>query len=423
MNDNELIDVMVGRLGGELKGILDQVERGRIPGMALERVLRDRLWHMAAQAMGVMLEALDRQVAAGRPVHDYRTRTVMSLFGPIDVARRRCCQEGRYACPLDEAIGLDGHRSWTAGVQEAVALLSCESSFETVADLMDRLLGVAVSPATVQQLAESAGDHAAALPSAPPGRTECRDTLIIGVDGCQAPQRDGWHEVKLATIYSKASRCRTAGRRGRLTAKHYLATLANAEGFGQALQVDAAAYGALTARRVVVMGDGAPWIWNLAAMHFPEATEIVDFYHAAEHLWTVGEALWGDRQTSVRTRSWVRRYRRYLREGRVKLVLAAIDRSVAQQQTVLTRDRRKTIDLNREYFRRNASRMRYGRFRQMRLPIGTGAVEGACKHVVQSRLKRAGTRWSQPGLTSMLALKVTRLNNRWEELWPKLYAA
>jgi hypothetical protein len=423
MNNSELIDVMLRRLGGELKGILHQVERGQIPAVALERVLRERMWHVAAQAMGMMLEALDRQVSAGRPVHDYRTRTIMSLFGPIDIARCRCGQDGRYVCPLDEAIGLDGHRSWTAGVQEAVALLSCESSFETVADLMDRLLGVAVSPATVQQLAQAAGERAEALPAAPPGRRERPDTLIVAVDGCQAPQRDGWHEVKIATLYSKDARCRTSGGRGRLTAKHYLATLANAEGFGQALGADATAYGALTARRVVMMGDGAAWIWNLSAMQFPQATEIVDFYHAAEHLWAVGEALWGDRQTSVRTRSWVRRYRRYLREGRVKLVLAAIDRSAVQQQAALTKERRKTVDLNREYFRRNAWRMRYGRFRQMGLPIGTGAVEGACKHVVQSRLKRPGTRWSEPGLKSMLALKVTRLNNRWEELWPKLYAA
>ena len=423
MNDNELIDVMVRRLGGELKGVLHQVEQGRIPAMALERVLRDRLWHMAAQAMGVMLEALDRQVVSGRPVHDYRTRTVVSVFGPIDVARTRCCQGDRYVCPLDEAIGLNGHRSWSVGVQEAVALLSCESGFETVADLMKRLLGVSVSHATVQQLAEDAGECAEALPPSSPLSVQAPDTLIVATDGCLAPQRDGWHEVKVATLYSKASRCRRGSGRGQLATKQYVASLAKADRFGEHLWSHAAAWGAATARRVVVMGDGAAWIWNLSAMHFPEAIEIVDFYHAVEHLWATGEALWGDRQTSVRTRSWVRRYRRYLREGRVELILAAIDRSLRQQDAAMTTERRKTIHLNREYFRRNTSRMRYGRFRQMRLPIGTGAVEGACKHVVQSRLKRPGTRWSECGLKNMLALKLARINDRWEELWPKLYAA
>ena len=79
---------------------------------------------------------------------------------------------------------------------------------------------------------------------------------------------------------------------------------------GQAWQVH-------KARRVVLMGDGAAWIWNLAEMHLPQAVQIVDFYHAAEHLWAAGEALWGNRDTSAATRSWVRRYRRGLKDGRV----------------------------------------------------------------------------------------------------------
>ena len=75
------------------------------------------------------------------------------------------------------------------------------------------------------------------------------------------------------------------------------------------------------------MGDGAPWIWNLVEMRFPSAVEIVDFYHAVEHLWAVGEALWGNRDTCVATRSWVRRYRKRLKQGRVDLVIGAIERS------------------------------------------------------------------------------------------------
>jgi len=168
---------------------------------------------------------------------------------------------------------------------------------------------------------------------------------------------------------------------------------------------------------------GAPWIGNLAEMHFPQAVEIVDFYHAVEHLWDVGEALWGNRDTSAATQTWVRRYRRLLKEGRVDLVMGGIERGQAQRAGWLGAEAAKTVALNLEYFRRNPSRMRYGRFRQMNLPIGTGAVEGACKHVVQSRFKRPGTRWSGEGLRYMLALKVLRLNDQWERLWPHLKSA
>jgi hypothetical protein len=323
---------------------------------------------------------------------------------------------------LDEAMGMMGQRPWTLGVQEAVSLLSCDCGFATVSDLMKRLFGVGLAAPTIQDVAEEAGARAADLLDAPYAVQEVPDTLIIAADGCQTPQRDGWHEAKLATIYPKAARCSTPGGRGRLLRKEYVATLENAEGFGERLWRRAEGWSVDQVRRLVVMGDGAAWIWNLSALHFPQATEIVDFYHAVEHLWDVGEALWGDRQTSTATRSWVRRYRKRLRDGRVDLVLAAIERSVHQQKR-LSAEREKTVRLNVGYFQRNAHRMRYSRFRQMGLPIGTGAVEGACKHVIESRFKRPGCRWTPRGLKRMLALRLLRLNNRWEQLWPHLTAA
>jgi len=424
MNDQELIDQMVQRLGKELKSLLSQVQAGGVPAAAIESALREQLWHLGAQAMGVILEALDRQLVADRPVHDHRTRTVVSLFGPLDVSRSRCRGKQGWCYPLDEAMGLAGHRGWTAGVQEAVSLLSCDCGFETVGDLMKRLFGVSISGPSVQQVAELAGSRAEMLVEQPAQEVpQVPDTLLIAADGCKAPQRDGWHEVKVATLYPKEARSRGWGGRGKILSKEYFATLANAKGFGEGLWTVAKGWGVDKVRRVVVMGDGAPWIWNLAEMHFPGATEIVDFYHAVEHLWEVGEALWGDRGSSQGTRSWVRRYRRYLKSGGVDLVLSAIDRGVSQRGSRLSRDQVRTVRLNREYFRVNRRRMRYGRFRQMKLPIGTGAVEGACKFVVQSRFKRPGSRWSREGLSSMLALKLMRVNKRWEQLWPHLQAA
>ena len=423
MNDEELIDQMVQRLGVELKRISRRIDWGQVSGEALEGLIRQHLWHLGAQAFAVMAEKMDRQATRGRRVHDYRTRTVVTLFGPVDLARARCRGPEGWDCPLDRALGLLGHRGWTVGVQEAVSLLSCEMAFETVSDVMERLFGGSISPPAVAVLAEAAGERAAGVEaSAPAPIEEVADTLIVATDGCQAPQRDGWHEVKIATIYGKQSRCRR-GPRGQLCAKEYVASLANAAGFGRILRGRMEAWGVDQARRVVVMGDGAAWIWTLSDLHFPAATEIVDFYHAAEHLWATGEALWGDRQTSAATKGWVRRYRRKLKEGRVDLVLAAIERSRAQQGRRLSGERAKIVGLNLEYFRRNARRMAYGRFRQMGLPIGTGAVEGACKHVVQSRFKRPGMRWSQRGLSCMLPLRTARLNGHWELLWPHLRAA
>jgi len=219
MNDEKLIDEMVRRLGAELKGLLLQVQAAYVPVATVELAMRERLWHVGTQAMGVILEALDKQLASDRPVYDHRTRTVVSLFGPLDVTRSRCRGKDGCSYPLDEAMGLMGHRGWSIGVQEAASLLSCKSGFGTTSDLMSRLLGVSISPPIVQQVAESVGNRAQEMLESQvqgsddgdisalgPRRDGFPDTLIIATDGCQAPQRDGWHEVKLATLYPTASR-------------------------------------------------------------------------------------------------------------------------------------------------------------------------------------------------------------------------
>ena len=218
MNEDQLIDQMVQRLGMEVKSLLSQAQQGQLAVAAVERVLRERLWHFGSQALAVVLESLDQQLVQDRPVHDRRTRTVVSLFGPLDITRSHC-RNG--ACPLDEALGLLGHRGWTAGVQEAVSLLSCETGFETVRDLMKRLLGVGLSAPSVAVIAEQAGARAQARPQreSPESLVATGETLVIPVDGCQAPERDGWHEVKVGTLYVNESRCRIGANRAKLLRK------------------------------------------------------------------------------------------------------------------------------------------------------------------------------------------------------------
>jgi hypothetical protein len=420
MNNDELVDQMVQRLGGEVKSLMAESQAGRIPAASLEALVRQKLWHFGAQAMGVLLEARDEVLVGRGQVKERPTRTMVTLFGPVDVTRSRCV-DGRY--PLDEALGLEGRHGWTAAVQEAVSLLSCESGFGTVSDLMKRLLGLSISDARVQEVAEQAGQRAAdVLPSAPVPQAHDASgkTLVLATDGCQAPQRDGWHEVKVATVYTNESRAQTAGGRGKVLVKEYLASLDAAQAWGESLRQTGELWKAGQAKRVVIMGDGAPWIWNLAEEHFPQAIEIVDYYHAVEHLWDAGESLWGNRDTSAATKGWVRHNRRLLKKGRVDLVIVAIERGQKQRASHMSETAAKTVRRNLDYFRTNRHRMQYDRYRRLKLPIGTGAVEGSCKFVVQSRFKKPGARWSESGLRQMLALKLARLNNQWETLWPHL---
>jgi hypothetical protein len=420
MNEHGLFDSIVSRLAGELKCTLDLVAAGTIESQQLEHRLEALLRGIGREALGVLLESADKALCAPKPLHDHRTRTFVTLFGPVDVTRGRT-KEGHY--PLDEALGIEGRHGWTACVQEAVSLLGCEKSFESVCDLLKRLLDISISPPAVEQIAESAGNRAQALlENAPSPVQEPPRTLVLAVDGCQAPERDGWHEVKVACMYGLKDRIKTASKRPALLHKEYLATLEDSGALGKKLWHAAQRWKAGEAHRIVAMGDGAPWIWNLFAEHFPGAIEIVDFYHAAEHLWAVGEALHGDRSTSQATKSWVRHYRHHLRHGRVDLVILAIERGLSGSKT-LPAERMLVTRRNRDYFKTNQQRMRYTLFKRWGLPIGTGAVEGSCKHIVQSRFKLPGCRWSHAGLDNMLALKQLRLNGQWDRLWPFRSAA
>ena len=421
MKEQGLLEEIVTRLGSEVKGLLAQVDGGEVGAGELEPQLQRLLRECGRELIGVLLEAADGRLCRGKPLHDRRTRTVVSLFGRVDLTRGRL-EGGIY--PLDQALGLVDNHGWTRAVQEAVSLVCCEKAFEASSDLLKRLLGLSISAPAAQQVAESAGERAGRLSETllePPVNAQNK-TLVIAIDGCQAPQRDGWHEVKVGDLYTNEHRGKTASGRGKLVYKEYLATLEDAAGFGQKLWRAASRWKVDQAKRVVVMGDGAPWIWNLAALHFPDALEIVDFYHAAEHLWAVGEALFGERSRSAATVAWVRHYRHQLRRGKIDAVIAALARARESRQTHLSPEAQIVVRRNQEYFKTNRDRMHYDRYKRMHLPIGTGAVEGSCKFLVQERFKLPGCRWSHQGLEQMLALKQLRLNGHWDQLW-KLHNA
>jgi hypothetical protein len=229
--------------------------------------------------------------------------------------------------------------------------------------------------------------------------------LVVEADGVMVPYRDGWHEMKIGLVGGQVD--------GKLTAVSYVAQRASPDQFGPRLLAEAARRGALEVvgwegsplrprlallPEVAVLGDGAPWIWNLAAEHFGKRVEIVDFYHASEHGWTVANALYG--QGSALAKVWAEARANELRDqgaAPVQAALAAAHAPTPAAQEVLRRER--------GYFRTNAARMDYPTFREAGLPIGSGAVESSAGHLAQQRLKRSGARWSEPGAQHVINVR------------------
>jgi hypothetical protein len=162
---------------------------------------------------------------------------------------------------------------------------------------------------------------------------------------------------------------------------------------------------------VVFLGDGAAWIRNEKGRHFGRATFIIDWYHASEHIWDCGKELFGE-GTGV-TEKWVAKYLDLLWEGRTKRLLD----DLIYQRKLFRGPKRKAINALIHYISTNEEYMRYDVFRSRGYDIGSGAAEGACKHVVGQRLKQSGMIWSRIGSSATLALRIVWLNDEWEQLW------
>ena len=166
-----------------------------------------------------------------------------------------------------------------------------------------------------------------------------------------------------------------------------------------------------------MIADGAEWIWNLVALHFSDAIQIVDLYHARQHLWDVARKLYANDQG--KQKAWMKIHqKRLLDRGKIEKLVGVL-RSIESDNPELI----EKIGTEADYFERNAERMRYPKFRRQHLFVGSGVIEAGCKTVIASRLKRSGMFWTVRGANAILALRCCHLNGEFEDYWEERRAA
>lgn len=361
-----------------------------------------------------------------------RPKTLTATLGTLRLERAyyHCpaCNAGFH--PRDRALGIEG-ASLSPGVVRMTALAAARASFAETGDLLHDLAGVRVDAKQAERTAQALGrevwtDEQTTV-AAEPGRAP---TMYLGMDGTGVPvrraelagragkQADGsarTREAKLVAVWAAAVDAhgrelpeREPGSVSYSAAVESAATHdADAElaPFARRVDREARRRGFDRARRRVVLGDGAPWIWRIADELFPEAVQIVDLFHAKQHLWDVAKAVYGP-GTDMAER-WAKRRRDELDDGRLGPLLRALQRHGHRDEA------RRCID----YLRRNRHRMRYPAFRAAGLCVASGVVEAGCKHVVGTRFKRPGMHWSVPGVNAMAALRCCVLSNRFDDFW------
>ena len=344
----------------------------------------------------------------------YRLKSLHTTVGWIEVRRAYyyCSACGTGESPYDRISGL-GSESLSVGLARACCTVAVASSFSESSRMIEALFGQKVSANTVERLVHHVGStladqHRQSLETClkdrqPPSCDTPPKRLYLAADGTIVHERDGWHESKVGCVSWEDAR---GVRRQR-----YVGGFEQAERFGQFLWWQACRCGLREAVEIVYLGDGAAWVRGLHDKHWRRAVFIVDWYHAQEHIWDCAKILWGE--GSEPAAQWAGRCCGWLWEGWTRKVLGELAR---QRKRHRGRKRKAIEDLSR-YLRVNEEQMRYDVFRAKGYAIGSGMVEGACKHVVGDRLKRSGMIWSRAGSSATLALRICWLNHEWDQLW------
>jgi len=391
------------------------------------------------------------------------SRKIESRFGPLTILRAygQCpdCQEWHF--PADYALGLAKKAAASPYVQELSALLVSKMPPEQ-AVLVAQRLGLDFSRCTLHREAHRQGLKALAAradclaqldswegikelaQSAAEGPATQPFTLVIEIDAWNIRERDGWgqteellakdksfsrwHWVYVGTVFRLDHRGQSAGDRAVISQRRFVATRQGIEALMRQLHRQAIDCGLGQTRDVLVIGDGAVWIWNAAKDRFPDARQRLDIFHADEHLWSVANQLYG--KGTPEAALWVKPL---LEQIRADQTLAAIQ-SLQELAEPLSQALQEKLQTQIEYFKSHANRMGYKEIIEARKavksgeatpqqklkanePLGSGAIESTCRQY-QCRFKRTGQFWSLAGDEALMCLETYWRNGRWEELYP-----
>jgi hypothetical protein len=368
-----------------------------------------------------------------------RHKTIDTVIGPVELNRAwyHCAACGHGLAPKDGELGVAG-ASLSPGLAKMNARAAAALPFARARRLLAELAGVELTVKRTERSAEATGTAAASAVAAqadaicsgrvvtlpPPGPAP--DKLYIAVDGTGVPvvaretegragkAADGkarTREAKLACLFTQAT-LDDDGRPVRDPASTtYLATFEPAARFGQLLDAEARRRGAGHIRQLTVLGDGAIWIWNIASDLFPQATQIVDLYHAREHLHDLANL--AARLLAGHRDDWLAARLGELDAGDIQAILAAGRDLNFLGSLAIERDKALA------YFEHNTQRMRYQHFRDLGLFTGSGVVEAACKSIIGQRLKLSGMHWTIPGATGITTLRCQDASDRWDQIWQR----
>jgi hypothetical protein len=407
--------------------------------------MRSALHHAGATALGELLQfpvpadaerSIPCRCGHQAGYQELRSKPVLTAMGEVIVRRPYylCthCHRGQF--PADVELDIE-NTECSPGVRRMKAVVGQEAPFDHGRKQLKLLADLDVTTKAIERTAEAIGEDIAARQQVEIQRAMQLDLpIIVGepipvlytqVDGTGVPvvkketvgrqgkseaQPAHTREAKLGCVFRQTTWDQEGYAIRDPASTTYVGAIETAEEFGKRIYLEAWNRGWSRAVIKVFMGDGSEWIWNIAKLHFPGAIQIVDLFHARQHLWDLARKLYSNQEAEQRR--WMMVHQDLLDEGKIEELVAAL-RAIDSPHPELA----DKIRVEAGYFETNTERMRYPKFRSQHLFVGTGVIEAGCKTLIGSRCKQSGMFWTVRGANAILALRCCLFNGRFEDYW------
>lgn len=354
-----------------------------------------------------------------------RSKRYQTPLGTVEVSRRVYNEGGE--CLGAKALGLPAD-GWFSSVKELGCALGVGSEFAHANRLLHQWSGVSVTERTLANHVEASGSELVAMAASDEAGAVCpvlsrvsaaatparkRPVFYIGADGIHTPMRGGGTcEAKVGVMFWERDHWRLSPKRAIVKHREYVATLEGVEAFREHLNRCYSQTVQQQPHQVVFLGDGAAWIWLMAALLFPDAIQILDFFHVSEYLWQVARNAFAG--NADEQKAWVETQQERLKASQWQTVVAAAQRLPPTSEALTN-----SIQQLARYLEHNQSRIDYSSYLQQGLMIGSGVVESSNRRIVTVRLKQSGMFWSKVGAEAVMNLRACYLSSsqRWQDFW------
>ena len=404
----------------------------------IEQATRRLVQEVGRQAIAIVVNSEEQPYPAGEvpcsgcdgmmPYVRRRSAQLRTLFGHMEVQRAYylCPECHAGSCPLDQRLGLRPNEI-SAQLEQLAGMTGALLPFGKGRDLFESLTLVSLSDQTLGKATQAYGSAAiqreqellavahdeeelqrrkreVRRPSRLYGAFDATKVHTRGVD--EYP----WRDLKVGAWFeARGKPPKKPDGEWRIQAEniHYFADICPASEFGSLIWATGVRHHAQLAQELVILGDGAEWIWNLVAEHFPQAIQILDWFHATEYLMPVAKAAFTAEEAR---QDWVTQAKQALWEGMIDEVIAIC------LDLVRTEDSSDPAFVAARYFDQNRQRMNYPYYRQQGYQIGSGTIESAAKQIGTMRMKVAGATWNETSARSVAKARAAYLSNEWDEL-------